>query len=69
MSNAEPLCPVTTETHHYHSDKSVTFYVGTSYMALCCHCGRVQMIVYHGRQDTPDLHGRSGPDCGPFYRT
>lgn len=67
MSEAH-LCPATASSHHFHTDGARGFYVGSSYLALCCHCGRVQLIVYQGRQDTPDLTLFRKGECGSFVR-
>lgn len=61
------LCPARADGHHYHSDRQQ--YVGSCYLALCCHCGRVQTIIYHGRRETPDLVWIGGSECGQFFRS
>lgn len=62
------LCKVATVSHHYHSANSV-FYCGSSYLSVCCHCGRVQLIVYRSRQENPELvPPHPGSDCGAFVK-
>lgn len=60
------LCDVTAAAHHFHTDKPGV-YVGSTYLAVCCHCGRVQYFIYKGRERTTDLHWMGGSDCGPYY--
>lgn len=70
MTTEQYICPAGATAagrHHYHSDRQL--YVGSRYLALCCHCGRVQMIAYRGRTETPDLHWMGGSDCGRFHRS
>lgn len=62
------MCPETARSHHFHTDGARAFFVGSSYLAVCCHCGRVQLIVYRGHQDTPDLTLLRGDECGSFVR-
>lgn len=68
MTTEQYLChEQVAKRHHYHSDRQL--YVESQYLALCCHCGRVQLIVYHGRTETPDLHwSGGGSECGQFQR-
>ncbi len=61
------LCRETSGAHHFHTDKH-QFYVGSSYLAVCCHCGRIQLIVWHGPLITPDLVSFGGTSCGYHYR-
>lgn len=68
VPSAAYLCPVTMAGHHYHTDKGRQFYYGSSYLSVCCQCGRVQLIVYRGRQETPDLTACPGSECGPFVK-
>ena len=67
-TSAGYLCPVTVGSHHYHTDKGPQFYCGSSYLAVCCQCGRVQMIVYRSRRETPDLTAMRGSECGSFIK-
>ena len=68
MDNKHSPCPVTLTNHHYHTDKGPQFYVGAHYVAVCCHCGRTQAIIYRGHKETTDLTMMQGEACGPYLR-
>lgn len=67
MATGSAFCLVIMDRHHYHTDKS-QFYCGSSYLSVCCYCGRVQLIRYLSQRETPDLVSMPGPDCGSFVK-
>lgn len=65
--SAAYLCTTVARSHHYHTTRQL--YVGSSYLAVCCHCGRTQFIVWRGSNHTPDLvYGAFGMECGNHVR-
>lgn len=62
------ICPEVVGGHHYHTPNT-DLYCGSNYLAVCCHCGRVQLIRYRGLTETTDLQSPvKGLDCGQFVR-
>ena len=60
-------CSVKPGLHHYHSEKH-QFYCGSDYLSVCCYCGRVQLIRYKSKRETPELMSMVGLNCGPFVQ-